>query len=66
MDRYCYSGPVVENGVCISNNWKGETVAVSESKAKSNLAYQFKKNNNRMAYANICLPGKLEKKQRYA
>lgn len=66
MYRFIYNGPVVEYGVCISNNWRGETVAVSESKARSNLAYQFKKKNNRMAYANISLPGKLIKEQMYA
>lgn len=60
MERYTYSGPVTEYGKCIANNWEGETYAPSEKKAISNLKYQFKKKNNRFAYAsNIGLPGKL-------
>jgi hypothetical protein len=45
--------------VCIASNWKGETYAPSEAKARNNLAYQFKKQNNRIAGTNISLPGKL-------
>jgi hypothetical protein len=44
---------------CVCNHWKGETCAVSESKAKSNLAYQYKKNNNLVASAKVNLPGKV-------
>ena len=40
---YRYVGPVMRFNVCIANQWKGETVATSLRKAKSNLAYQFKK-----------------------
>lgn len=61
MDTYIYDGPVMEFNVCISNRWKGRTRAVSENRARSNLAYQFKKSNNRLACANITLPGKIEK-----
>lgn len=60
MNRYSYNGPVMEFGNCIANNWKGSTCATSEKKARSNLAYQFKKKYNRLATANITLPGKLE------
>lgn len=60
MPKYKYEGPVMMFDTCIMNQWKGETVAVSESKAKSNLAYQFKKQNNRIAGSNISLPGKLK------
>lgn len=59
MQHYIYDGPVLEFGVCISNNWKGVTFAISEKKAKSNLIYQFKKENNRMSSTKISLPGKL-------
>ncbi len=38
---------------------QGSTYAASEKKAKSNLAYQFKKNNNRMPASKITLPGEL-------
>lgn len=61
MDCYVYDGPVMEFERCISNGWKGITYAVSEKKARSNLAYQFKKSNNRVANSKITLPGKVEK-----
>ena len=60
MNQYSYSGPVMEFDRCVSDNWKGTTYAVSEKKAKSNLAYQFKKQNNRIAATRISLPGKLK------
>lgn len=60
MHKYKYEGPVMVFGVCVIDNWKGETTAVSESKARSNLAYQFKKQNNRVAGSNIILPGKIK------
>lgn len=59
MDQYNYNGPVMEFDRCVSNNWKGTTYAASEKKARSNLAYQFKKQNNRIASTRISLPGKL-------
>ncbi len=60
MNRYRYSGPVTEFNRCIALNWKAETVASSEKKARSNLAYRFKKENNRTPSSNIRLTGKLE------
>lgn len=59
MSQYSYEGPVMEFDICIVNNWKGYTYAPSARKAKSNLAYQFKKKNNRLPNARISLPGKL-------
>lgn len=59
MSKYAYDGPVMEFGRCIANRWRGQTIATSESKARSNLAYQFKKNNNRVASAKVSLPGKI-------
>ena len=44
----------------VSNRWTGETVAVSEHKARTNLAYQYKKQNNRTARTKITLPGELK------
>lgn len=61
MARYLYRGPVMEFDRCIVNSWTGQTEASSETKAKSNLSYQFKKHNNRTANAKITLPGKLLK-----
>jgi hypothetical protein len=43
----------------VEDNWKASTYAPSESKARSNLAYRFKKNTNRVPNAKITLPGKI-------
>ena len=60
MPRWVYYGPVMEFDTCIANHWRGETFAPSEAKAKSNLTYQFKKKNNRIASSKITLPGDLK------
>ena len=43
MPKYIYDGPVKEFDKLISEHWKGETIAPSEAKARSNLAYQYKR-----------------------
>lgn len=58
--RYEYDGPVMEFDRIIDEHWKGETMAPTEKKAKSNLAYQFKKTHNRIAGVKITLPGKVK------
>ena len=60
MKRYVYDGPVMEFEKCVADRWKGETLAVSERKARSNLSYQYKKENNRVANTRITLPGKIK------
>lgn len=57
MNKYTYSGPVVEFNTCIANRWTSSTYAVSEKKARVNLEYQFKKQNNRCPRSAISLPG---------
>ena len=57
---YVYNGPVMEFETCIAHMWKASTYATTEKKARSNLTYQFKKQNNRNADARIVLPGKIE------
>lgn len=59
MNQYTYDGPVMEFDQCILRRWKSTTYAVSEKKARSNLAYQFKKQNNKLPSTKIVLPGKL-------
>ena len=39
MNLYSYDGPVMEFDRCIANHWQGQTYAVSEAKARTNLAY---------------------------
>ncbi len=59
MPRYLYKGPVMEFNTLLTDRWEGETVAPSEKKARSNLTYQFKRGNNRIAGTRITLPGKI-------
>lgn len=60
MNRYIYDGPVMEFNRLVESKWHGETIAPSEKKAKSNLAYQWKKRNNRVAASVVTLPGKVQ------
>ena len=59
MPRYLYKGPVMEFNTLLTDRWEGETVAPPEKKARSNLTYQFKRGNNRIAGTRITLPGKI-------
>ena len=60
MNIYIYEGPVLEFGRLVEERWYGETMAKTEKKARSNLAYQWKKRNNRLAASVITLPGKIQ------
>ena len=60
MDKYVYQGPIVLFGRCVANNWKAETFADSEKKARSNLSYQAKKACNISASSKVTLPGKIK------
>lgn len=44
--KFFYDGPVTSFGKLITDNWHGETWAVTEAKALSNLSYQYKSSNN--------------------
>ena len=59
MGLYSYDGPVLEFNKIVTNRWYGKTYAVSESKARTNLAYQFKKETGRVPRTKITLPGKV-------
>lgn len=58
--KYTYDGPVMEFDRLLAGHWKGETMATSEKKARSNLIYQFKKQNSRIVGTKITLPGKIK------
>ena len=60
MHKYAYDGPVMEFNRLLADHWRGETMASSEKKARSNLTYQFKKQNSRIAGTKIILPGKIK------
>ena len=57
--KFIYSGPVKEFDKVVMNNWSGSTYAPSEKKARSNLAYQFKKEYGKTKDTKITLPGKI-------
>lgn len=59
MTLYSYNGPVLEFEKIVTNCWEGQTYAVSEAKARSNLAYQFKIENGKVPRTKITLPGKI-------
>ena len=58
--KYTYDGPVMEFDRLLADHWKGETMAPSEKKARSNLIYQFKKQSSRIVGTKITLPGKIK------
>lgn len=58
--KYQYDGPVLEFDRLVADHWKGETMASSKKKARSNLAYQYKKKNNRIASVKVKLPGEIK------
>lgn len=59
MNQYRYEGPVKKFDSYISDRWTGSTFAVSEKKARSNLAYQFKKSMGYSQASRVTLPGKI-------
>lgn len=59
MKTYFYEGPVMEFNNIIANRWSATTRAVSEKKARCNLAYQFKMEYGRTAQSKISVPGKI-------
>ena len=58
--KYVYDGPVMEFDRLIADHWTGETMAMTEKKARSNLTYQFKRQNSRIVGTKITLPGKIK------
>lgn len=59
MYLFSYTGPVNEFDKCIMHRWSGTTIAPTEAKARSNLAYQFKKQYKKAPASRISLPGKI-------
>lgn len=59
MALYSYDGPVLEFDRIVANRWQSQTVAVSEAKARTNLAFQFKQDTGRVPRTKITLPGKI-------
>lgn len=60
LHKFIYDGPVMTFNTMVTDHWRGETMAPTESKARSNLTYQFKKQNNRLPGSRYSLPGKIK------
>ena len=60
MHKYVYEGPVLLFDTVVASIWSGETMAPTAKKAKSNLSYQFKKQNNRLPGTRVTLPGEIK------
>lgn len=56
---YLYDGPVKQFDRIIAEHWQQFTTALTEKQARTNLAYQYKRQNGLMPRANISLPGEL-------
>ena len=56
---YSYNGPVFLFDRCVDEYWTAETYAVSEKKARSNLTYQYKRENGYLSNSKITLTGKI-------
>ncbi len=63
MRIYEYSGPVLMFDKIVATNWTSGTVATSEKKARSNLVFQYKKQNGLASNANIRLTGEIKIKE---
>lgn len=57
--KYSYNGPVMIFDQCVTNHWHGETRAVSERKARSNLLYQWKRDHGFAINSKVSLPGRV-------
>ena len=62
MYLYLYKGPVMVFETCVNPNWVAETYAVSEKKARSNLEYRYRKENNKTINSRVILPGSMTRK----
>ena len=58
-NKYIYHGPVVSDNLT-SYHWNGETYAISEKKAITNLKYHFRKENGLPLNCKIEFPGKIK------
>ena len=57
---YTYEGPIRYFDEIVAENWYGRTYAVSEKQAKSNLAYQYKREHGLIASTKITLTGEVK------
>ncbi len=59
MQHFRYDGPVMHFDKCVESTWRAITKAPTAARAKSNLAYRYKVENDLAPNAKISLPGKI-------
>ena len=59
MHKYSYEGPVKVFDDIVTRSWKAGTVAESEKKARSNLAFQYKRDHGLVPATRVTLSGKI-------
>ena len=59
MQHFRYDGPVMHFDKCVESTWHAITKAPTVARAKSNLAYRYKVENDLAPNAKITLPGKI-------
>lgn len=57
--QFTYNGPVKSFDDILTSRWKAETNALSEARARSNLAYRYKKEHGLSESTKITLTGPL-------
>ncbi len=57
--QFTYNGPVKSFDNILTSRWKAETNAFSEARARSNLAYRYKKEHGLSESTKITLTGSL-------
>lgn len=57
---YVYEGDVMHFDTVIERNWKAETFAISEAKAKLNLKYRWREENGYSQTFKIELPDEIK------
>lgn len=59
MHKYAYEGAVKVFDDIVTRSWTASTVAESEKKARSNLAYRYKREHGLVPATRVTLTGKI-------
>lgn len=63
MYKYIYDGPVMVFNQLVTDQWVGETLAVTKRKARSNLMYQCKQALGLSGSAAVIMPGTIREER---
>lgn len=63
-NKYSYDGPVTVFNRCATQRWTATTYAISEEKARSNFAHQYKSEFGMTRNTRVSLPGKIVMSER--